>query len=110
QNLSTIKGAYLKATQKLGKPPARQEDIMPFLQEVGEPEQILRSSNDGEPYVIIWGVDIRRYLDKGIDPVVAYEKNGKDGKRVVSHGHFVRIETDEEFQKDVFPAGHKPSS
>jgi len=110
ENLGAINAAYFKATKKMGRPPAKLADIEPFLRENGEPEILLTSPVDGEPYVIVWGIDIQRMLDRNTPPVVAYEKTGKDGKRFVSNGHLILQFTDDQFEKAKASAGLKSSS
>src|SRR5262245_41109522 len=75
QNLGAINAAYVKATQTLGRPPRGREELVRFLQDVGDAAKILRSPDDGEDYVILWNVPPRQ-----IGTIVAYEKRGKDGK------------------------------
>ena len=68
------------------------------------------SPRNGEPFVIIWGVDYDA-LPVGPDPftVAAYEKKGVDGKRyVLRFPPRVELMSDAELGKAVFPAGHQP--
>jgi hypothetical protein len=109
-NLSTINGAYLKAIKKLGHPPKKREDLVPFLEEFGDPDEILKSPSDGQPYVIVWGLDVMRLQERGVPTVVAFEKNGKDGKRYYCNGLVVLQVNDEEFRKLPIPAAFKSSS
>ncbi|HEX3315752.1 MAG TPA: hypothetical protein VHR72_12705 [Gemmataceae bacterium] len=106
ENLGAINGAYSKATRTLNRPPKSLDELLPFLKEVGDPEAILRSPRDGEPYVIVWDVDLR---EKGPVPIFAYERLGKDGSRFISNGRIVSKMTNEDFGKANFPAGHRPS-
>lgn len=109
QNLMTVIGAYVKATDKNGRPPSKVADIKPFLVDFGDPDTLLTSPRDGQPYVIVWGIDINKVMERPNVPIVAYEKTGKDGKRYVSRGRMVFDVNEEDFQKMPFPAGHKPS-
>lgn len=113
ENLRKIALAYNNAVGKNKKPPQNLEQLKPFLKDMGNPEEILRSPGDGQPYVIIWGVTSFSQLNPSVpmgDPVViAYERNGVDGRRFVATtmGNVVEM-SDEEFAKANFPRGHKP--
>jgi hypothetical protein len=117
-NLARINQAYLMASQGLKHPPRNEKELMPYIEELGESSDVLRSPGDGEKFVIIWnlkpedltpkppgqGMTLERRL-----PIVAYEQRGKDGERVVLQaGGRVTIMTDGEFSEAYFPAGHKP--
>src|SRR5262249_53521491 len=109
QNLRFISAAYFRATIKLDRPPRTLEELRPFLKEQTESADVLRSPNDGENYVILWGVDVRKPPAEGKGtPIWAYEQRGKDGTRYVLRGKNVAQLTDEEFQRADFPRGHKP--
>ena len=87
QNLSHIVMAYIDANEKLGRPPKNAEELKPYLKEFGNPEELLVSPNDGEPYVVIWGVDPSRGGPteyQGMWQIIAYEKKGTGGKRAVT--------------------------
>jgi len=113
--------AYGKATLDLDRPPKNKEELLPFLKPPAnpdnpdaatlKPEDILRSPADGEEFVIHWGIDIRS-LNMGGDPaklpVLAYEKNSHNGKRLVLQGRTVTEVTDEQFSELPFPRGHNP--
>ena len=123
-----INGAYIKATQELGSPPQKKDDLLPFLKSLGEkkqengevvdepkqevdPEKFFRSFGDNEEFVILWGVDYNNYDLSGRQtksPVIAYEKYGDNGKRWVLQFRKVSLVTDEELAKLPFPPGHKP--
>lgn len=109
ENLRKISSAYLQATNGLNRPPRSLDEIMTFLGKDGNPEEILRSPEDGEPYVILWGVDYRTVQPgPGGFPVLAYEQRGKGGKRYVLQVRNVSQLSDEEFKRAPFPPGHKP--
>jgi hypothetical protein len=97
-NLSTIGLAYNRATDKLGRPPKDLEELKPFLKELGDPEAILRSPHDGQPYVILFGRNIRK-ADVMPPPIIVYEQQGANGTRYVLTTMGVRPMSDEEFQK-----------
>ena len=70
--------------QYSGKAPKSADVIKPFLKELSpneDPDDILRSPNDGEPYVVMWGVNLERQTD--FNAIFAHEKKGTDGKRYV---------------------------
>jgi len=108
QNLRQIGAAYVKALDKLERPPNNVEELKPFLKEFGDPATILRSPDDGQDYKILWGVDVRTAKGpNGVMTVLAYEKDGKDGKRYVLIGRSVNHMTADEFRAAPFPPGHK---
>src|SRR4051812_43883310 len=58
--VGAIQYAYLEASQKLKRPPAKVEEIRPYLQKLGNPDELLVSPRDGKPYVIVWGLDLEK--------------------------------------------------
>jgi hypothetical protein len=109
KSLRAINTAYTRATDKLNRPPANLKELLPYLKEQGEPDQLLRSTDDGQEFVILWGVDRRAAQGaKKKAQVIAYEKTGSGGKRYVLCARAVLHMTDEEFHQAAFPAGHKP--
>ena len=107
QNLKKISAAYLEATTKLERPPANVEELKPFLKKYGDPATFLRSPDDGQEYKILWGVDFQTAIKGGTLPVLAYEQEGKDGKRYVLLVRRVVHMTEDEFRAAPFPPGHK---
>lgn len=108
QNLKSISSAYLQATNSLKRPPKNLDELMPFLKKQGDPATLLRSPDDGEEYVIVWGVDYRTPPSKANSlPVLAYEKVGKHGKRQVLQMRNIVQLTDEELKNAPLPLGHK---
>jgi hypothetical protein len=110
ERLLEIGGAYVNAATRLGRAPRNFDDLKPNL-ENGATADFLRSPNDGEPFVVLWGVDFRKLPPGKDDPftVAAYEKNGVDGKRyVLRFPPSVAHLTDEDLQRAAFPPGHKP--
>jgi hypothetical protein len=110
ERLNKIGNAYLNATTRLGRPPAEFADLKADL-DADVTEDYLRSPGDGEPFVIIWGIDYNALPPGAADPftVGGYEKNGVKGKRyVLRFPRSVVLMTDEELGKAVFPAGHAP--
>ena len=105
-----IAQAYMSATDEQGAPTKR-EDLIPYLQKFGNPEEILISDNDKAEFVILWNIDYRTYLNEGkLIPVTAYEKKGMGGRRYVLQGRVVSTLTDAQFDQVAFPPGHKPPS
>jgi hypothetical protein len=112
--LRTIAQVYYQATDSLDRPPKGKDDLKEILKERGfqDIEAFYRSKNDGEEFVIFWDVDVREYNTRGKSsktmPVLAYEKNGKNGKRlVVQLRQYVHEVNDEEFASLPFPKGQK---
>ncbi len=96
------------ATEQLNHPPMSLDDYLPSLQRQGVPEEILRSPNDGEEFVTVWNVELRKLKAKGSEkPVVAFEKRGIGGKRHVLRGRAdVVLLTEEELKGSVLPEGY----
>jgi hypothetical protein len=112
--LKYIAMAYLDAHSELNRPPKNAEDLRPFLKRFGDPEQLLVSPNDGQPFVIVWGADPNRggpteYMN--MFPILAYEKQGAGGKRAVTdiRGRPMTVPA-EDLSKLTFVRGHKPSA
>lgn len=79
QNLQNLVMAYQQAATDLNRGPATWEELRPYVVEYGDPDAISRSPNDGEPFVIVWNIDLGKL--EGAMPVVAHEARGKDGIR-----------------------------
>jgi len=114
-NLQRIGAAY-SAVAARGRPPRRAADLAKDLQagpDQQNPSDILRSPNDNQEYVIVWGVDFRTLAAQrggNLDVVLAYERTGKDGKRLVlKPPALVSPMTEEEFRAASFPPGHTPA-
>jgi hypothetical protein len=101
ENLTSIRKAYLAATNRLGRPPKNLDELKPSLNAEGNADELLVSPNDGLPYVIVFGADPRKH-------VIAYEQKGVDGVRlVVDQTRFpLRYEKDQ-FDMLSFPPGYK---
>jgi len=103
-NLRSIRAAYLQVVQTSGRPQGA-NDLVPALKKFGDPDTILVSPADGQPYVIVWGID--PMSPSMVGKIWAYERNGKDEKRwVIDHRH-VREMSDEEFGKAIIATGRK---
>jgi hypothetical protein len=99
-NLVKIQTAYNLATKELGRPPANLDELLPRLKQFGDPDTLLRSPRDGQPYVINWKVDIHN-IQSLPPPVVAYEQKGAGGKHYVLTVMGIMPTSDEEFAKLV---------
>lgn len=115
--LQAIGGAYLRATLKANKAPTKADDLLEYLGEESTPEaekrETFRSDNDGEEFVIVWGVDLRKTGTARLsrDTIIAYEKRGKGSQRyVLKPPADASIIPEDIFQKSQFPEGHKPGS
>ena len=115
--LQAISGAYRAATLKADRAPSEPDDLLPFLGDESTSEdqkrEIFRSDNDGEEFVIAWGVDFRKQGADGLsrDVIFIYEKKGKRGQRyVLKLPADIFVIPDDVFQKSQFPKGNEPSS
>jgi hypothetical protein len=113
KNLTSVALAYTEAHTRLGRPPKNAEELKPFLKEFGNPEDLLVSPNDGEPYVVVWGVDPTRGGPtdyQGMWQIIAYEKKGSGGRRAVTdiRGRPLTV-PEEDFPKLTFVGRHRPS-
>ena len=109
ERLIKIKLAYSHFLSEKGVPPRSVEDIRPLLAAGGDnPDELLRSPRDGQPFEICWGVNINAPLPWAkTTPVLAYEKQGVDGSRwVLTAVRSVAPMTEEEFRGASFPPGH----
>jgi hypothetical protein len=114
QELTCVAMAYGDAHSKLGRGPKDAEELKPFLKTFGDPDDLLVSPNDGQPYVIVWGVDPSRGGPtdyKQMFPILAYEAAGSKGKRAVTdvRGRPMLIPS-EDFSKLTFGGRHRPAS
>jgi hypothetical protein len=74
--------AYRDASNVLKRGAASVEEIRPYLKKYGDPDQLLVSPNDGQPYHIVWGVvPGRPTAGAPAQRLLAYEESGKGGKR-----------------------------
>ena len=109
-NLRTISQAYDLVLFKKGRPPQNVDDLKPFLKELRaneDPDVLLRSPNDNEPYEIVWGVNLDNASN--ISAVLAHEKNGVNGTRyVITVARLVKTMGDEDFQHATLATGKKP--
>ncbi|HKM56664.1 MAG TPA: hypothetical protein VJY33_24890 [Isosphaeraceae bacterium] len=109
-NLMKIGAAYVRFNTENARPPTRAEDLHLILQELGGSlDTILTSPNDGQPYVICWGVDLLQPPTWAKStPVLAYESEGKNGTRyVLTTLRSVVKMTKPDFEQASFPPGHQ---
>ncbi len=104
--LMAINLAYMRFLEQQGRPPSNEQELRSQFSE-GNPDEILRSPRDGQPFVICYGVNIFGDLPWAKStPVLAYEQQGDGSRWVLSIPGGV-FELDEaEFQKASFPPGH----
>jgi len=109
QQIQQIGTVYLNATVRLNRPPQKRDELLADLKPLGPPDKTLRSKNDGEEFVIVWGVELRELKATGKDvPIVAFEKKGKNGKRYVLRGYNTVLQMDDSDLRDAtFPPGYK---
>ena len=98
---------YATAARNLGRPPKSIEEIKALYAPVDpDPSKYVRSPRDGEEFVVVWGLDLDR---ASADTVVAYERKGSDGKRmVITADSAVREVTNDELKQLKFPKSHQP--
>jgi len=101
ERLLKIGLAYREFNEKNKRPPAKADDLKASLPD----ESIWKSARDEQLLVVIWNVDLRNTLP---GTIIAYEKFGKDGKRLVrtAVGSTEEMSQDD-FVKGNFPPGHK---
>jgi hypothetical protein len=105
-HLGTLFAAYADARAKLGRPPASLEELKPHLATYGASEEILTSPRDGQPYIIVWGVDLNDPTNMNPPAALAYEQLGVDGQRVVLTVMGVARMTDDEFRRLKLPEAY----
>ena len=106
--LVTLNRIYMAAQRNLGRPPRNVDDLRAAAKEFGDLDHLLISPNDGQPYAIVWGVDLGNAPNPTM--VVAHEKVGASGVRYVMTPTGVRKLTDQEFAQAAFPPGYKPTA
>lgn len=100
ENLGKILFVYTNAANKLARPPRSLDELKPFLKEAGFSDDVLVSPHDGEPYDILWNVDLMKMAGQSSNPapiIIAYEHTGQNGRRFVLTGIGILSMTDEEF-------------
>lgn len=90
ENLQKVVGAYQQYLYKTrGRPPQRPDDLKPLLKAQGQdPDQVLRSPRDNEPFVVYWGAAMEGGEEDGDGvprpTVLAHEKTGAGGQVFVA--------------------------
>jgi hypothetical protein len=107
--LQAIGKAYVDATVRQNRPPANLDELLPSLQEQGDPHEFLVSPSDGNQFEIVWSVELRRLKAYGSEvPVIAFERQGKDGKRYVLRGRADVVQlSDSALKSSRLPEGYK---
>lgn len=111
RRLNSIGDAYQRASMRLNRAPKSVQDIAQGLKEQGlKLDETLKSADDGLPFEIVWGTDLRAIKGSGSDiPIVAFERQGKEGKRHVLRGRSeILLMTESEIRSGKFPDGYKP--
>jgi hypothetical protein len=119
EHLLLIGEAYRQAEDALKRAPRNADDITAYI-DADEPDKVLTSPRDHQRYIILWGTETlkmgmgkpptppRSEKDKGkapqgsTPPVLAYERDGADGKRFVlfATGRIVAMNV-EDFKKTL---------
>jgi hypothetical protein len=100
ENLSKIHSAYTEAIGKLGHTPKDMKEFRPFLEKQGDPDKLLVSSFDKQPYVILWNVRLQGVSGGSkIPAIIAFDRNGVGGERHVLTITGVTIMSDEQFEE-----------
>lgn len=98
---------YAVAARDLGRPPQKMDELAAVLAPAtDDPMQYLRSLRDGQEFVVVWGLELDNYSP---NTILAYERTGMDGKRMVVNlnGDVTEVSS-EEFEKLKFPENYKP--
>ena len=110
QRLNYIGDAYLRSTMRLNRAPKSVAELAPTFKSLGlKGEDFLKSADDGKPFEIVWGSDLRSLQGSGSEiPIIAFERDGKDGKRHVLRGRSeVLLMSESELRSGKFPDGYK---
>jgi hypothetical protein len=110
KRLNSLGDVYLRSTMRHNRPPKSLLDLAQTLKDTQmKADDVLKSADDGQPFEIVWGVDLRSLQATGSDiPIVAFEKTGKDGKRHVLRGRSeILLMTESELRSGKFPDGYK---
>jgi hypothetical protein len=106
EHLGAVRDGFFAARRVLGRSPRSKDEIVEYVKKSGDPAQLFRSPDDGEDFIIIYGID--PLAMDAVNYVWGYERHGNGGRRYVLRGRNVRRMTDDEFRKQAFPPGHKP--
>lgn len=106
-NLRMIGQAYGFHIDNRGGPPKNADELKSAIPEIAnvDPEKMMISARDGEPFVIYYGT---KFDSDGRNVVLAHEKTGKDGERyVLTQARMVVVYSDADFKNATFPPGAK---
>jgi hypothetical protein len=113
QELTYIAVAYSEAHSQLGRGPKDAEELKPFLKDFGDPDDLLISPNDEQPYVVVWGANPGGGPTpyQQMFPILAYEQKGVRGKRAITdvRGRPLTI-PEADLPKLTFVGRHRPST
>jgi len=103
--LDKLGSAYIRGTP----PPKTKAELLSIFKSCNHPKELLISPNDGQEFIIVYGVELKGLKVSGAQlPVVAFEKSGKDGKRYALRGMNTVVQlTEAELKSSVFPDGYK---
>ena len=114
QDLNHIARVYGLMISVDHHPPRDEEELRQSLLDFHKadmnphPDEIMVSSRDKQPYVIIYKAN---FGTAASSEIVAYEKTGAEGKRyVLTMSRDVRQLSDQEFRQATFANGHRPSA
>jgi hypothetical protein len=122
RRLRDLGQAYGQFTVDHQRPPQNEKDLRRQLEKMklGKPDELLRSPRDGQPFVIVWGFDVRqsgagqegagnKLTADQAGAIYMYERQGSGGERYVlyTHGSAVKL-TAADFAKARFFGSHKP--
>jgi hypothetical protein len=107
ENLRAVRDGYFEARRALDRPPRSKEELVPYLKKFGDPSQLLRSPDDGEEFVIVYGTD--PLATDSLTYVWAYERFGSGGSRWIIRERHVQRVPNEKLATFPFPPGHKPA-
>jgi hypothetical protein len=109
--LSVFYGRYVG--QHRGHTPANEQEFKKFIEamskdqlasmQVSNIDDIFISSRDKKPYVVLYGLVSKTANELPSATVVAYEQEGKDGKRFIARLLGAIEEVDEEQFKQIMP-------
>jgi hypothetical protein len=113
QVLASLYGRY--TAKNRGQPPADEAALRKFIPTLSAEEQaalavdpanldkVFVSPRDGQPYVVRYKVRTGVPAADGSTPVIAYERAGKNGKRMVAYSNAKVEEIDESRLKQLVP-------
>lgn len=122
QRLKSLRGAYHAFTTENSRAPRGAAELRAFIakKSLGNADTLLTSPRDGQPFVVVWGFDVRRRNagnEGGYDKmssdkagaIFAYERLGRDGQRyaLFTHGGTLLMPEDQ-FRQALFFGGHRP--